>query len=697
MTLDIRGSCKNTKINTNHFIFLDELFSNAIDSYLIRKNNIQSPSDFECKIKIEIFPIGTDNNKYDLRVSCTDNGAGLGDEQTKAFVTKDTSFKDDLSIVGIGRCKGAGRVQFFHYFSKIKIDSTYDDNGSLKNRLLDVDHNQKEIDNSSFKVTLSPNAKIETTFTLDALKPDAYKKAMDGKNIPEEFSALSVKYHLLVFFLQRLIGLSDQLGNFKLEIKSVFGDSDSVESLVKDDLPSVTSVKNVDVNYFNHVGLIEKFKISHYKLDKDSFNLNGNSIVLCAKSSAVKFITKRYLKSKTIENNPIDGHYHLVLVESDFLDVNVNEQRDDFDIPVSAPTPDELFQSALSLEEIYESIDDVIYEMISPPDWDKDRIIDNVEEIFGISREMIIDSKIKVHYGDTEENVAKRVLSVYQEKMIKDTSEIFDIKQQISSMEPQSDDFRIKINEFAWKYTSTIKSIDMASLSQTVIRRAAVLEVLDIAIKNNLLVQSSKNKDRSENEKIIHNIFFPMQTDSELSKDHDIWILNEEYQYYEYIASDIPLAKYRYENQSVFDSDIDDKLNDIFEKNYSENSKKRPDIAIFGSEGAVIIIEFKAPGVSMDDHVGDLMEYSQLIAAKSKGKLKKFYGYLIGTEVNPNRLIGYTKFPDGKGWFNTVGIMEHNSNIQLGQLYSEILYYDNVVDKARKRLAVYKNRLKIDI
>ncbi|WP_404979930.1 transposase [Bradyrhizobium sp. Arg816] len=36
------------------------------------------------------------------------------DGDLKAFLTKDTSYKDELPIFGIGQCKGAGRIQFFH-------------------------------------------------------------------------------------------------------------------------------------------------------------------------------------------------------------------------------------------------------------------------------------------------------------------------------------------------------------------------------------------------------------------------------------------------------------------------------------------------------------------------------------------------------------------------------------------------------
>jgi hypothetical protein len=39
MTLDIRGSKKTTGISDNQFVVFEELLSNSIDSYLIRKDS----------------------------------------------------------------------------------------------------------------------------------------------------------------------------------------------------------------------------------------------------------------------------------------------------------------------------------------------------------------------------------------------------------------------------------------------------------------------------------------------------------------------------------------------------------------------------------------------------------------------------------------------------------------------------------
>ncbi|WCX21511.1 hypothetical protein [Pseudomonas aeruginosa] len=133
MTLDIRGSLKNTKLSTNSYVVFEELISNAIDSYLIRRALDPHTPDMKVNVDVTFVPAGLDENQEDMIVSCHDNGCGLGDEQLKAFLTKDTSYKDDLSISGIGQCKGAGRIQFFHHFSELLLESTYPDGvGSLR-------------------------------------------------------------------------------------------------------------------------------------------------------------------------------------------------------------------------------------------------------------------------------------------------------------------------------------------------------------------------------------------------------------------------------------------------------------------------------------------------------------------------------------------------------------------------------------
>ncbi len=701
MTLDIRGGLKNTRINNNRYVVVDELLSNAIDSFLIRKNGDSTVSGLKVSFLIEFFPRVLDGSQVEFKITCTDNGAGFGDDQIKAFVTKDTTYKDDLAIEGIGKCKGSGRIQFFHYFSKINIDSTYLSVEGIKRRKLSFDDTSiKEIDEQSFSQEVNTESIVRTISSLDIIKPEIYERFFNGKNLREDFSAETLKQYVMVNFLQRFVSLKERLGEFHISFETVYAGQQESSILVPQDLPEITEKRDVLIHYTDATGqeidASEAFSISHYKLNKSVYKLKRNFVALCAKSSAATIITNKFLKTKTLENNDIAGFYHIILVESEYLNDHVNEQRDDFNIPRDSQQDDLYLKNMLSFEKIHDAIDEIIFDMLAPPDWDKEKIVKEVSQKYGISSAMISEAKVRVHYGDTEEKVVKRVLSSYQEQIIKDTSEIFDIKIEISKTDPTTPEFREKVNALAWKYTSSLKSIDMANLSQVIVRRAAILEILSLAIRKNLAIQADTG-ERRKDEKVIHNIFFPVGKDSLEVSDHDIWLLSEEYHYFDYISSDKALSTIRWNDDALlFDSDIDIEMKKLLAKNYDDNQAKRPDIAVFSKEGSVIIIEFKAPGVSLDGHIGDLMEYSQLLAAKSKGKLKRFYGYLIGDTINPNRVTGYTRLPSGKGWFHTEKIIQHDTGMPLGELNAEILFYDDLVDRATKRLEVYKNRLNIN-
>jgi hypothetical protein len=190
-----------------------------------------------------------------------------------------------------------------------------------------------------------------------------------------------------------------------------------------------------------------------------------------------------------------------------------------------------------------------------------------------------------------------------------------------------------------------------------------------------------------------------MRKDSTEISDHDIWLLSEEYHYYDYIASDMPLANIAWaDGNKLFESGIDQEFQKLLAKRADENGGKRPDIALFNKEGSAIIVEFKAPGVSTDEHIGDLSEYAHLLAAKSGGKLKKFYGYLIGDTVNTLRLSGtWTPFPVGKGWFQSSALLDPGTRQPLGETYFEILHFSDVIERAKKRIAVYQNKLKLNL
>lgn len=702
MTLDIRGGLKNTKISTNRYVAVEELVSNAIDSYLIRKSREKETPDLAIELKVDLLSNSLiDDGQSDLKISCTDNGAGFGDEQIQAFVTKDSTYKDYLNIQGIGKCKGAGRIQFFHFFRNFKIDSIFMEDGVLYRRTFSSDENIHEIKEDSFIKKETSEEELKTVVSLSYLKDVALDRYFTSSSVKADFSANVLYRYLYVTFMQRFIILKKIVGKFKISIISSEGENIEVAEIISEDLPSPISVETVPL-ICTHGGDIgeesRNLTVTRYSLSQVSSNETEHEVALCANSALVKSITKSYLKNIQDRRRLLNGKFELLIVESDFLEEKVNEQRDGFNIPNECTANNEL-ESSFSMQDIVDSLEDYVYSILTPGDFDKEKLIASTESKFGITRSMLEKAKIKIHYSDTEKNIAKRVLKKYQDEIINETENIFDLKQELLSLDPRSEDFREKISTLSWIYTSTIQKVDMANLSQLVVRRTSMLEVLKKAVESMLSCQNDDNGNRKENEKIIHNIFFPTGKDSNESIDHDIWILNEEYHYFEHIASDKPLASIPWsEAEKLFENDIDSKLEELFSKNNKDHRLKRPDIAIFNQEGSAIIIEFKAPGVEIQEHISDLAQYARLIAAKSNGRIKKIYGYLIGDTMDESRMpLNYTRFPSGLGYFSTDPIVDPSSRIQYGELYSEVLFYSQFIDRAENRLKVYKEKLNVDI
>lgn len=699
VTIDIRGSLKNTRISSNPLVVVDELLANCIDAFLIRMSTGAARLPLRTRLKVRASKLDLLGEEYDLEIECEDNGCGLGPEQRKAFLTKDTSYKDDLSIPGIGKCKGTGRVQFFHHFTAISIYSTYMTEGGLFQVGLEEVRDRKFIEEDDFKVEAQKDGDLGTLIRLSHPSPKIRERVLTATDVQKLFPAENIKQHVLFSLLQRFVSLKDALGDFVIDFSSDIGGVITSASLKPADIPEHTSVSTITASHTEGGQSVSAdFTVTHYRLSAAEYALPCNIIGICAKAAIAQIITPRYLKTKALMNNPIDGYFHIILVEGPLLDEGVNEQRDGFDkIPEADGAADLLDGIQITFEDIYAALDERVQELIAPPDWSRDRLVEDVAQDYGVSEEMLSYSKTRVNFGDTPSEVAKRALTNLQVRVVDETTSLVAMKDAVMKLAPDSDDFRKKIDDLSWEYAASLKTIDMANLSQLVVRRSNLIDVLDLAVRQGLGVQTDlPNGKRRRNEALIHNIFFPMRKDSEEVSDHDVWLLSEEYHYYDYISFDKPLSQIKWAGgQGLFEADIDAAVSNMLAKICDDNNAGRPDIALFHEEGSVVIVEFKAPGVSLDAHVGDLMEYATLLAAKSNGNLKKFYGYLIGDTVNPIRLQGYNKLPGSNGFFNTTDIREPTTQVAIGQLYSELLFYKDVVDRSRKRIGVYRDRLKL--
>ncbi|MGY4346745.1 hypothetical protein ACVWXM_003212 [Bradyrhizobium sp. GM7.3] len=105
---------------------------------------------------------------------------GIESEQAKILVEVAKPWRDHdrldpglLPIFGIGQCKGAGRIQFFHHFSALAIDSTYRSGDDILRRQLRYSEPQKQIDPEDFETSTGSEGAIGTIVRLEQFKDTA--------------------------------------------------------------------------------------------------------------------------------------------------------------------------------------------------------------------------------------------------------------------------------------------------------------------------------------------------------------------------------------------------------------------------------------------------------------------------------------------------------------------------------------------
>lgn len=226
-------------------------------------------------------------------------------------------------------------------------------------------------------------------------------------------------------------------------------------------------------------------------------------------------------------------------------------------------------------------------------------------------------------------------------------------------------------------------------MAQYIIFRKLVLDLFENSLKRN-------REDKYYDEKVIHNIIFPMKyTSDEIEiENENLWLIDERLAYHLYLASDLELKKF-----PLIESE----------------SKIRPDITIFNkkvtyTEGyetpfnSVVIIELKKPERKEynDDSnpIGQIYEYIEEInagtAMNKDGRQiittnsTLFFVYII-CDITNNiekyaKRASLHKTPDNLGYIGYND--EYRANV-------EIISFDKMLKDAKKRNRILFDKLGI--
>jgi hypothetical protein len=670
--VDIKGRINNTPLPDYKYLWpLFESVVNSIQSvedsaitdgrieiYAERQNYAQIALDLrEARVAgVEMKPEITSFFSF----SITDNGHGFTSDNYKSFRTADSSLKWKKG------CKGIGRFLWLKAFEKAHIESNYQENNGWHKRIFDFTMDGIKPDENISDSDISEN---KTTVILEDFKSSYREKCPKSLDI----LARKIIEHCLIYFLS---GKCPQI-----IIKDSMGESVNLnqyyESNIKDSLHQ---------DHFNIDG--NEFVIYHVKIHEGA---NAHELHLCANEREVRSINLDRLYpnlQRKILDETETGFFYCGYLTGAYLDSRVNISRtgfefaDEYQMDIVNDIPEKgLIDAAKSFIFAY------LQEYIDEINIRKEKRVNDFVAHKQPQYRLLLNQRpnalndIKPDLSDKELELALHAEVLKWDMDAKQRG--VDIKSNMANDGVPEDEFMPRFEA----YCKEVTAISKISLSEYIIRRKVILDLLEAAIE-------VKADGSYSNESQIHSIVCPMRyTSDEIGfEEMNLWIVNERLAYHNFLASDKPMRELpQIESQSKTRMDIA-----IFDEPLSFADKD-------SSFNTLTIIEFKRPnrdGLNKTDSdpIRQVLRYVQEIKDGKKRTAKgrpfgsvqntAFYCYVIAdltdSMVESAKVSGLTVAPDGDGYFGYIPGFG---------AYVEVISYNKLLKDAKERNQVLFDKL----
>ena len=659
-----------------------------INLFLSKKLDLDTTNEYDfSKIVIKDFGIGFNDKEFERFTKLHDNSKGFHNQ-------------------------GSGRVQYMHFFKKIKFESIYRDkksNTEFSKRIFWLSKADDFLGNDSivcYKDPIVANEKksyTEVTFQSlwDKKEDESYYSSLTPLLLKEIF----LKHYLYYFCENReslpLIRINGYINGAK-EAMTVIDTTDIPEE-DKEDHIQIRYKKIVDDKFFKTEEM-ESFCIKSFRLDKDI--LGSNDLKLVSKHEVIEGrFDKKFELTILKPDDTISNKRYLFLVSSNYLDKNDTDNRGDLKIYT-----DEEFKQDTSLfkEEKFISLDDIqtnvnmhilsMYPEILKSKKKHELDVEKLKEMFLLNTETL--KKVAIRVQDTDEEILKKVYRADAKRIaMRDAElkgEIEEVTQQLNSMNPSDKNYNKVLNN---KITSLVKKIPLQNkqeLAHSVARRKLVLELFNKILEKELTIQETTN--RNIDEALLHNLIFQQSSGS--PDESDLWLVNEDFIYFKG-TSEEQLGNIKIDNESILKdySSLTQEEKDFRDSLNEDRYAKRPDILLFPSEGKCIIIEFKNPDVSVSSHLQQIQNYATLLLNFSKDNFcfHTFYGYFIGEKINPLDIRSHN--PDFIKSYHFDYLFKPNTQVagffgrRDGNIYTEVIKYSTLLERATKRNEIFIKKL----
>ena len=677
-----------------------EAFTNAIEAI---KEQYEDLSKGEIIVKIQLTKnLFTENNE-DLEfdsIVIKDNGIGFNLVQFSRFLNLDDTSK------GIGN-KGSGRVQYVHYFNMAEFESVYQDDDSetgfrkrkftlskneaflKKNAIVRHDSDEVTTENSTYTI-------LKLSHPLDSKERDALKQ-FSVKEIVE-----NIKNRYIALFCENRNALP------KMLIQRTLNDEIESELFITEDLiPNIDKQEDIEIHYskVNPDGKIvqgEKTEIVNlkgFKINKK--DLAKNSLKLTSKGEIAKEIKLDSLKGDDF----IEDNRYLFLLSGNVFDNADSDTRGYLNIPTndelkkSHGDPNSLFNDeSITIDAIRDTANErisKIYPEIIEHNKEKEIELKALEKMFLLNPETIREAKIKP--SDNEEEVLEKIYAADSKLEARKDIEIKKRIDALNALSPNRKNYQEELKREVLELTKVIPLQNRTALTQYIARRKMVLDLFKKILKKE--IDKLKRGERID-EDLMHNLIFQQTSDN--PEESDLWLINEEFIYFQG-TSESKLGALKLDGENLFKENLTDKELSYRLKQSGDASQRRTDILLFPKEGKCIIIELKAPDCNVSEHLNQINRYASLINNLSKDKFKfnTYYGYLIGESVDIDDIEDNdTDFKSAASLnfiFRPYKRIAGKFGKDDGALYTEIIKYSTLLERAKLRNEIFIKKLGLDI
>ncbi|MCD7762787.1 MAG: hypothetical protein LUI14_06235 [Lachnospiraceae bacterium] len=590
----------------------------------------------------------------------SDNGEGFTERNYKSFLEAYSTLKLKKG------CKGIGRFLWLKAFKNVHIKSIYKENDvwyerefefSLNN-VIEPEDNRKEIE-------CPDNGQNLTEVQLSGFFPD-YR---DTVALSLESLVKKIIEHCLPYFIMEKcpeIVLRDNAGS--QYILNDYYKRLYKNSLHRDDI----TIKGTG------------FSLYHMAVSEGA---EKHELHLCANSREVKTVDLSNnipnLDKKIVSED--QSFYYVGYMVGEYLDQSVNVDRYEFDFSdaplLNSIEEKEIIDAAIEYIKIYLSVD---LDRISE---EKRRRIDDFVRSKKPQYRYLLNHRKNVYdaipVGLKDD---KLDLELYKQEQMWE----YEIKQQKLKIEEKKKNSATDDPQFIElfkEYCSSVTQLSQASLAEYIVRRKAVIDLLEKALE-------ATDDGKYSREAQIHSIICPMRvTSDDVEFDEmNLWLIDDRLAYHQFLASDQPMK-----SLPVLENNVPKRMDlAIFDKAISYSAE---DDVI----NAITIVELKRPQRDdlREDDKNPINQVLRYVADIKSGKVLKangrgfgavqnaaFYCYVIAdmteslAEDAENASLYRT--PDGEGFFGFN---------QARGTYIEVISYDKLLKDAKKRNQVLFDKL----